>query len=243
MIGPILRQWRGIRGMSQLELANEAAVSARHVSFMESGRSRPSPEMVARLAEALGLPLRDRNAMMMAAGFAPRFGESDWDSPELAEIRAAARLILSNHDPHPAIVLDGSFTVLDGNAGAWALLGSGVRPEILPNLIDLVFSPGPLRAGIGNWPEVAAYLLHRLREGTRLRGMHSAVGKKYRQALASPGVAELSALPSGAEASVLLPVIFTRDGVTTRWFTTVTSFGAPQDALAEEIVIEQFHPA
>lgn len=242
MIGPILRQWRGIRGMSQLDLANEAEVSARHVSFMESGRSRPSPEMVLRLAEALGLPLRDRNAMMMAAGFAPRFGDSDWNSDELAEIRAAAGLILANHAPYPAIVLDGSFTVLDGNAGAWALLGQGHRPDTLPNLIDLVFSPGPVRQGIENWPDVAAYLLHRLREGTRLRGMHSTVGQKYRQALASPGTRDITVrLSSGG--GVLLPVVFTRDGVTTRWFTTLTSFGGAQNALAEEIVIEQFHPA
>src|SRR5688500_848376 len=99
MIGPRLRHWRALRGMSQLSLALEAAVSARHLSFVESGRSRPSQDLVLRFAEALSLALRERNALLVAAGFAPRFGESDWNGEALTEVRRAAELILRGHEP------------------------------------------------------------------------------------------------------------------------------------------------
>ncbi len=242
MIGPLLKEWRSIRGKSQLDLALEADVSARHLSFLESGRSRPSQAMVLRLAEALSLPLRECNGLLVAAGYAPQFGESAWESETMAEVRRAARIILQGHEPFPAVVLDAAYVVLDATDGALAMLG-GTR-EVLgeANLMDLVFQPGPVRSGIGNWEEVAAYLLHRMRESVRMRGPRSAAAEVLRRALAQPGAAELAALPHGDRNRVLLPLIFTREGETTGWITTVTSFGAAQDAMAEEITIELFHP-
>jgi len=242
MIGPLLKEWRMVRGKSQLDLALDADVSARHLSFLESGRSRPSQEMVLRLAEALGLPLRERNAMLVAAGYAPQFGESAWESEAMAEVRRAAGIILKGHEPYPAVVLDAAYVVLDATDGALAMLG-GTR-EVLgqANLMDLVFAPGPVRAGIGNWEDVAAYLLHRMRESVRMRGPRSQVAEVLKRALAQPGASEVAAMPYGGRNRVLLPLIFTREGETTRWITTVTSFGAAQDALAEEITIELFHP-
>ncbi|WP_196259035.1 helix-turn-helix domain-containing protein [Pelagibacterium limicola] len=240
MFGPMLKHWRQVRGISQMDLALEASVSARHVSFLETGRARPSVEMTIRLAEALAMPLRERNALLVAAGFAPRYGAGDWSSPELADVRAAARLILDTHSPYPAMVFDGCFTMLDANDGAWGLLGE--PGDVQPNLVDLVFTPGPVRSAIGNWPDIAAYFLHRLRHGARINGPHAPIAHKLRQALAMPGVRELEAGLSKTSSGILLPLIFLTPQGETRWFTTVTHFGGAQDALAEEITIEMFHP-
>lgn len=243
MVGGMLRQWRRLRGMSQLDLALSAEVSSRHVSFLESGRARPSAEMVRRLAEALTMPLRERNGLLVAAGFAPVFGDNDWASPQMDEIRRAAGIILAAHDPSPALVLDAAFNVLEANSGAMALLGAGAPAAQSLNLVDLVFCPGPVRDGLVNWDEVALYLMHRMREGVRMRGPQSPISAVMQRALAQPGVSQLGLGAHTNQGRVLLPVVFTANGVETRWFTTVTSFGAPQDALAEEITIEQFYPA
>ena len=242
MFSTMLREWRGLRGMSQLDLALGAEVSTRHVSFIESDRSKPSAEMVLRLAEALNLPLRERNAMLVAAGFAPQFGDSDWQSEAMAEVRRAAGLLLSAHEPYPALVLDMAFNVLDANPPALGMIGAARDSLGQLNLVDLVYTPGPVRESIVNWTDVAEYLLHRMREGVRRHGPQSAMGAVLRRAMMQPGVGELSTVRSHWRGSVLLPLEFRLDGEVTRWFTTVTSFGAPQDAMAEEITIEQFHP-
>ncbi len=242
MFSTMLREWRGLRGMSQLELALSADVSARHVSFIESERSKPSVDMVLRLAEALTLPLRERNAMLVAAGFAPQFGDSDWNSEAMAEVRQAASLLLGAHEPYPAIVLDMAFNILDANPPALGMIGANRELLGRVNLADLVYAPGPVRESIINWTDVAEYLLHRMREGVRRHGPQSAMAAVLRRAMAQPGSEQLSAVRSHWRGSVLLPLEFRLDGELTRWFTTVTSFGAPQDAMAEEITIEQFHP-
>ena len=242
MFSTMLREWRSLRGMSQLDLALGADVSARHVSFIESERSKPSAEMVLRLAEALSLPLRERNAMLVAAGFAPQFGDSGWQSEAMAEVRRAAALLLAAQEPYPAIVLDMAFNVLDANPPALGMIGAGREALGQVNLVDLVYTPGPVRESIANWTDVAEYLLHRMREGIRRHGPQSAMGAVLRRAMAQPGAAELSIVRSHWRGAVLLPLEFRLNGQVTRWFTTVTSFGAPQDAMAEEITIEQFHP-
>ena len=242
MFSTMLREWRSQRGMSQLDLALSADVSTRHVSFIESERARPSADMVLRLAEALALPLRERNAMLVAAGFAPQFGDSDWHSEAMAEVRRAATLLLKAHEPYPAIVLDMAFNILDANPPALGMIGADREMLGQVNLVDLVYRPGPVRDSIVNWTDVAEYLLHRMREGVRRHGPQSAMGAVLRRAMAQPGAADLSMVRGNWRGSVLLPLEFRLDGEVTRWFTTVTSFGAPQDAMAEEITIEQFHP-
>ena len=242
MFSTMLREWRGLRGMSQLDLALGAAVSTRHLSFMESERARPSADMVLRLAEALDLPLRERNAMLTAAGFAPQFGDSDWQSDTMAEVRHAVGLLLRAHEPYPALVLDMAFNVLHANPPALAMIGAGREVLGTSNLVDLVYMPGPVRESIVNWNDVAEYLLHRMREGVRRHGPQSAMGAVLRRAMVQPGAAGLSTVRSHWRGAVILPLEFRLDGVVTRWFTTVTSFGAPQDAMVEEITIEQFHP-
>lgn len=242
MFETALREWRNRRGMSQLSLAMAADVSSRHLSFLESARARPSAPMVLRLAEALDLPLRERNSLLVAAGYAPRYGDSDWLGPEMAELRQAAQLLLKAHAPYPALVLDAAFGILEANDAAWSLLGpEGALSQRL-NLADLVFAPGTVRASIVNWPEVASYLFHRLREGVRRHGQDSPVARVMARVRRHDGVEALMLVPASNQGQVVLPLEFLIDGAVTRWFTTVTSFGAPQDALAEEITIEQFHP-
>ncbi|MBJ3785418.1 MmyB family transcriptional regulator [Devosia sediminis] len=237
-----LRDWRTRRGMSQMALALAADVSPRHLSFLESARARPSATMVMRLSEALDLPLRERNGLLVAAGFAPQFSDSDWLSPQMAEVRQAAQLLLAAHSPSPALVLDAAFNILEANEGAFALIGGRPAERSALNLADLVFTPGPVRAAIVNWDEVAGYLMHRLREGTRRRGPESAVARVLTRARRQEGGASLEGAHAAYRSSVLLPLDFRIDGKVTRWFTTVTSFGGPQDAPVEEITIEQFHP-
>lgn len=243
MFETALREWRNRRGMSQMALAMAAEVSARHLSFLESARARPSPAMVLRLAEALDLPLRERNSLLVAAGFAPHYGDNDWLSPQMSELRQAAQLLLKAHAPYPAIVLDAAFDILEANGAAMALIGVEVLPERRLNLADLVFGAGEVRDSIVNWGEVAAYLMHRLREGVRRHGPDSPVARVLMRVRRHDGINGLSLRPEGMLGQVLLPLEFRLNGQVTRWFTTVTSFGAPQDALAEEITIEQFHPA
>lgn len=161
----------------------------------------------------------------------------------MADVRRATALLLAAHEPHPAIVLDAAFNILDANPGARGMIGISPDGPGTLNLVDLVYRPGPVRDSIVNWVEVAEYLLHRMREGVRRQGPQSAMGAVMRRAMVQPGAALLSTVRGPGRGAVLLPLEFKVDGQITRWFTTVTSFGAPQDALVEEITIEQFHPA
>src|SRR6478735_3160211 len=129
-VGPMLRDWRRRRRLSQLDLALEAGVSPRHVSFVETGRSRPSPEMVLHLAEQLDVPLRDRNGLLMAAGYAPVYEERDLEAPDMEPVRAALDLVLRGHEPYPAAVVDRTWELIQGNRGIGLLL-DGVDPELL----------------------------------------------------------------------------------------------------------------
>lgn len=242
MFASALREWRQRRNVSQMNLALSAGVSPRHLSFLESARARPSAAMVIRLAGALDLPLRERNGLLVAAGFAPQYGDSDWNSPQMSEVRQAARLLLDAHAPYPALVLDAAFGIVEANDAAWRLVGGPPAEGRRANLSDLVFNPGPVRDAIVNWDEVAGYLLHRLSESTRRHGPGSPVAQVLQRARRQPGAARLDQMPPAGRGTVLLPLAFRIDGKVSRWFTTVTSFGGPQDALAEEISIEQFHP-
>lgn len=158
-----LRQWRRLRGMSQLTLATEAATTARHLSFLETGRSRPSRSMVIRLSEVLGLPLRERNRLLEAAGLAAAYREAELDSATLAPYRAAIQRLLRAHEPYPAMVVDGRYNVLDANAAARALFGQAL---IGSNLIRR-YTDEAARAAIVNWPDVARAGLARIRERAR----------------------------------------------------------------------------
>src|SRR3954447_6148538 len=163
-IGDLLREWRERRRLSQLALALEGEVSARHLSFLESGRARPSREMVLRLAERLDVPLRERNMMLLAAGFAPAYPERDLEDPALGVARVAIDRVLAGHEPFPALAIDRHWTLIAANRVVPALL-TGVAPELLQppiNVLRLSLHPGGVAAQIANLPEWRAHLLARL---------------------------------------------------------------------------------
>lgn len=241
VVGALLKELRLARGFSQLGLAVEAGVSQRHLSFLESGRAQPGQAMLQRLADVLNLRLRERNALLVAAGFAAQFGEASWKAVELAPVRRAARLMLERHSPHPGFVLDAETTVLDANEAALGLVGARREQLGALTLIDLVLAPGPVRQAIVNFDEVAAFLLSRLREATIYRGPASSVHAAYARAASLVGDVVRSRLP-GATPGVLLPIAFRIGTDVRRWYSTVTTFGGAQDALVDEIAIELFHP-
>jgi transcriptional regulator with XRE-family HTH domain len=163
-VGPLLREWRERRRLSQLELAVEAGVSARHVSFVENGRARPSPEMVLHLAERLDVPLRERNQLLLSAGYAPVFGQRTLDDAGMEPVRDAIELVLAGHEPYPALVVDQHWTMVTANRGL-AVITEGVAPELLEppvNVLRVALHPDGLATRIVNLTEWRTHLLERL---------------------------------------------------------------------------------
>ena len=237
--------WRSKRRVSQLDLASQAGVSPRHLSFVETGRSKPSREMVLHLAEHLDVPLRDRNVMLTAAGFAPVYRESALDAPELASVRQAIQVILANHEPCPALVIDGAWNLLEANAGIGAFLDL-ISPELLEtplNVIRASLHPRGLSRFIVNFDEYAAHVIERLNRQlatTADPGLEALL----QEVMAYPDVARAigdTVLPPPA---AVLPMHFRlADGTELRFFSTMTVFGSPLDVTIAELAIESFFPA
>ena len=238
-VGELLRGWRQRRRLSQLDLANDAEVSARHLSFLETGRARPSRDMLLRLAERLEVPLRERNELLLAAGFAPAYGRRALDSPDMAAVTRALDLVLTAYEPHPAIVVDRSWELVTANASV-ALFLDGVPAHLLEppaNVLRLSLHPEGLAPRIVNLPQWRAHVLHRLGREAHLTG--------------DPGLAalhrELVALPGGTDRStpdgIAVPLqLRTGDGVLS-FLSTVTTFGTAVDLTAAELSVEAFLPA
>lgn len=250
--GSLLRTFRTSARLSQLELGLRANVSARHISFIETGKARPSREMVGQLATTLDLPLRDRNLLLTAAGFAERYRESDLSDPELTEIRQALELILEKQEPWPAIVFDARWTIVQANPAAGKLVGWLLGPAAAalsapdapaPSFFELLFAE-PLRSLIENWAQVAAHSLDRVRREVDSGVAPPDLAAQLEAALALPEVQraleqEAVHLPG----TPLLPAIFSRDGERLSFYSTVTTFGTPQDITLQELRIESFFPA
>jgi transcriptional regulator with XRE-family HTH domain len=237
--------WRSKRRLSQLDLATLAGVSARHLSFVETGRSRPSREMVLHLAEHLDVPLRDRNALLTAAGFAPIYRESPLDTPELASVRQAIHVILTNHEPCPAFVIDGAWNLVDANAGVGDFL-SLISPELLEpplNVIRASLHPRGLSRSIVNFDEYAAHVIERLRRQLAATSDPD-LETLLDEVAAYPNVAHAiggAVLPPPA---AVLPMQFRlADGTEMSFFSTMTVFGTPLDVTIAELAIESFFPA
>jgi transcriptional regulator with XRE-family HTH domain len=245
-VGELLRRWRGVRGLSQLGLALEASTTPRHVSFVESGRSQPSRAMVLRLARVLDVPLRERNQLLLAAGYAPLYGETGLDGEHAAEVRAALARMLAAHEPYPAVVMDRHWDVTGGNSAAtrfftWLL---GARAAEPANVIRLMFAPDGLRPHVANWEAAAEALIQRVHREA-VGGVVDPVTLALRDdALAQPGVPAAWAQPDPARAPLpVVPITFAKDGLVLSYFSAVTTLGTPQDALLQEIRIESFFPA
>lgn len=244
--GTLLRDWRQRRRLSQLALAVDAEISQRHLSFLESGRSQPSRDMVLRLTERLAVPLRERNMILAAAGFAPVYGERSLEAPELAAARAAIDRILKGHEPHPALAVDRFWTLLSANRAAAALLkgvaGHLVAGEI--NVLRLSLHPDGLQRRILNFREWRAHVLARLAHETDVSGdaRLAALLEELKSYPAPPREPPSRAHP-GARGRIAIPLVLTSGEGRLSFISTTTVFGTAVEVTLSEVTIEAFFPA
>lgn len=244
-LGPLLREWRATRRLSQLDLALAADTSTRHLSCVETGKSQPSRELVARLADALDMPLRERNALLLAAGFAPIYPETALATPALAQVRRAIDFILQQQEPYPAFLLDRHWNVLQANAAAVRVnrLVLGGRDSAHRNMLRQLLDPADLRTAIVNWQEIAGHLVHHLHDVIATAPSDHAARALLEEVLAYPGVPsrwrvrDLDSAPSP-----LLSTIFRVGDDELRFFSTLTRFGTPRDVTLDELHIECCFP-
>lgn len=241
-VGRLLRRWRESRRLSQLELAVQAGVSARHLSFLETGRSRPSREMVLRLADELQVPLRERNPLLVAAGFAPAFAETPLAAPPMSAVRGAIRQLLTGHDPYPAVVFDSTWNVVEAN-DSFRLFTDGAADEVLAppvNVLRLALHPKGMAPRIVNLGQWRSHVLTRLRQRLAREPWHESL------------FAELSAYPCDqpeppheipVTGDIFVPLQLRHDGRELRFFAVFATFGGARDITVAELTIESFFPA
>lgn len=244
-VGPLLRSWRRRRHLSQLDLANLAGVTSRHLSFVETGRSRPSREMVLHLAECLDVPLRERNQLLLAAGFAPVFRQSDLDDPSFAAVREALDQVLAGHEPYPAIVVDRRWNLVTFN-GASAVLVEDVDPSLVQppvNVLRTSLHPRGLAPRIANLPEWAEHILGRLRRQSLLTGDDELVDLEQELAgyVAELGV-ELPRLGGEHGDRVATPLLLESRRGRLSLLSTIATFGTALDITLAELALEAFLP-
>jgi transcriptional regulator with XRE-family HTH domain len=251
-LGGLLRHWRDLRGRSQLDLSLETGVSQRHISFIESGRSVPSRQILMDLAQMLDIPLRDRNALLLAAGYAPIYSEAAWDATEMQSITKALERMLRQHEPFPAVVMDRYWNVLQANAAALRFFKGFIDMKARQgprNLLHLMFDPAGMRPFVANWEDVAKSLIERVHRESVGRFIDGKTQALLAALLAYPDVeADLTnpKAPNAALASPTLPMIptdFVKDGHVLRYFSMITTVGTPQTAAAQELRIECMFPA
>jgi transcriptional regulator with XRE-family HTH domain len=251
MFGPMLRTWRRRRGASQLALALQSGVSQRHVSFLESGRAKPSREMVVQLTTALDVPLRQRNTMLLAAGFAPVYRETSLGAPELTPVRQAIDRMLKQQEPYPAVVIDRLWNLLDANEAAMAFtvfLNEGPPPPPppgkQPNLLRSLLDPKGLRPKLTNWEEVARYLVSTTYAEILADGGEPKALAFIEEVMAYPDVpASFRKLRFEERPAPVLTLDYIVGGKSLSVFTTIATLGTPQDVTLQEIRIECFFPA
>jgi transcriptional regulator with XRE-family HTH domain len=239
-VGQLLRDWRQRRRLSQLELSIQAEISTRHLSFVETGRSRPTPEMILKLTEHLEVPLRERNQLLLAGGYAPAYPQHGLDAPELASVREALQLVLRGHEPHPALVINRWWELQDANA-AVAVITAGCAPHLLEppvNVLRLSLHPDGMAPRIVNLAQWRGHLLEQVRrraeqtDDIRLRELHS----------------ELSRYPGGNDptpptSNVVLPLRLRHGTGELSFFSIAATVETAADVTVEELVIESFYPA
>lgn len=244
--GPQLRTWRLARRMTQEQLAGDAEISTRHLSFLEGGRARPSREMVLVLGSALELPLRDRNALLGAAGFAPVYRDSPFEGPALIPVMRAVDHILNQQEPFGAVLMDRAWNLIKANRGAQRVLALFPPLEAAPasNLLLTLCHPGGIRRHVVNWEPLVSLLIDRHRREVAAFPGDSARRDVLDAMMAQPGVAELGHRPSAPQGHAPYVTVHLRNGaVEARLFTLLTTLGTPLDVTAEELRIESYFPA
>jgi transcriptional regulator with XRE-family HTH domain len=244
-VGELLRAWRQRRNLSQLELALDAAVSSRHLSFVETGRARPSREMILRLAEQLEVPLRERNPLLLAAGYAPVYAERPLESPEMETVRDALDRFLRAHEPYPALVVDRHHNLVAAN-DALDLLLDGVAPELLEppaNGMRIALHPDGMAPRTLNLPEWSAHLLRRVQREVQITG-DPQLASLYDELITYPGAETGPVQAELQQGDIVLPLrLRDRAGGELAFFSTLSTFGTAIDITLSELAIEAFYPA
>ncbi len=246
-VGTLLRAWRERRRLSQLQLALLADSSARHISFVENGRSRPSQDMVLRLAEHLDVPVRERNALLLAAGYAPRYPEKRLDDPSMAALRSGMERLLASHDPYPALVVDGTFQVLAANRALGMLL-TGVAPHLLEpplNAMRITLHPDGVAPRIVNLRQWRRHLLERMERqlGVVRSEPLRALLEEVRAYPEPPGTAEEVEEDLTELFPFALPLRIAFEGRVLSFLSTIATFNTPMDVTVSELALEAFLPA
>ncbi len=242
----LLRHWRDLRGRSQLDLSMDTGVSQRHISFIESGRSIPSRGKLMDIAEALDIPLRERNTLLLAAGYAPIYPDSAWNAPDMQSVAGALRRMLRQHEPFPALVMDRYWNVLMTNDAAPRFFNCFIDLAVHPmprNLLHLMFDPAGMRPFIANWNDAAKGLLARVHRESVGRVVDEKTKALLAALLAYPGVRAEWQVPEAAGAMPVIPLGFIRDDVVLNYFSLVTTVGTPQTIAAQELRVECMFPA
>lgn len=245
--GTILRHWRQARRFSQLDLALQADVSSKHVSFLETGRNKPSREMILRLASAMDIPLRDRNLMLAAAGYAGAYSETPLDSPAIVQVDEALRRLLQQQEPYPAIVLDADWCIVRQNRAASAMAAcfiDDVASFAGQSALDMLFSPFGLQPYVVNWERLSSILLLRLFRDSIAPTANERLPQLFARLAALPTTPpNWRELASSEPSGPTLEMALRKGDINCRFFTTVTTFGTPQDVTLQELRIEQYFPA
>ena len=242
-LGELLRYWRQERGKSQLDLSMETGISQRHLSFVESGRSVPSRDLLSTVSTALSIPLRERNVLLLASGYAPVYEEPALNDAQMEVITQAIDRMLQQHEPHPALVLDRHWNIVRANAAAPRFFGSLIDLQIWPaprNLLELMFDPLALRPFVENWQSVAAGLLQRVRREAVGQVIDRELQDRMARLRRHPGVTDLK--PAFAPQSPVVPITFIRKGERISFFSLVTTVGTPQCVTAQELRVECMFP-
>jgi len=243
-LGELLRYWRQERGKSQLDLSLDTGISQRHLSFVESGRSAPSRDFLSIVSDALNIPLRERNVLLLASGYAPLYSEQSMDAEQMAIVTGAIGRMLEQHEPHPALVLDRYWNVIRTNEAAPRFFGSFVDLEKRPkprNLLDLMFDPAGMRPFVEEWEKVAAGLLQRVRREAVGQVLDAKLQELLKRLREYPGVAELKR--SLTSQSPVLPMVFRKGNHRFSYFSLITTVGTPQCITAQELRVECMFPA
>ena len=242
--GELLRQWRERRRLSQLDLALAAETSARHLSFVETGRARPSRDMLLRLAERLEVPLRERNHLLLAGGYAPVFGQAPLDAPQMAAVREALGKVLAGHEPYPAVVVDRSWNLVDANAAVAVLLGPTDPALLAPpaNVLRVSLHPDGMAPRIVNLGEWRAHLFGRLRRQVALTG-DAGLAELLDELRAYPCDQPEPEVEVPGPGDVVVPLRLRHGDQELSFLSIMASFGTPLDVTVAELAIESFFPA
>lgn len=249
--GPMLREWRKARGASQFDLALTCGLSQRHLSFLESGRSRPSRGMVLHLASALDVPLRQQNVMLLSAGFAPVYKERPLNSPEMRPIDQALEHALRQQEPYPALVVDHAHNILRANRVFGLLVGFFLGAEAAAaaaqgplNAIDMLLNPQGMKPWVENWAESAAWSIRRLRAEAMIERNGKIAADLLASMLQLPGVGEIAQVASGDQDLPPIPVmVFRKDDTRLALFSMIATMGTPLDVSLQDLRLEMFFPA